>query len=53
MTSVPPYGIAVPMLLGGKQAPRLADRLRPLGFNVTPLSPKSALQPPPRCRAAS
>lgn len=40
MTSVPPYGIAVPMLLGGKQAPRLADRLRPLGFNVTPLSPK-------------
>lgn len=40
MTSVPPYGLAVPMLLGGKQAPKLADRLRPLGFNVTPLSPK-------------
>lgn len=40
MTSVPPYGIAVPILLGGKQAPRLADRLRPLGFNVTPLSPR-------------
>ena len=43
MTSVPPYGIAVPMLLGGKQALRLADRLRPLGFNLTPVSPKIGL----------
>jgi len=40
MTSVPPYGLAVPMLLGGKQAQRLADRLRPFGFNITPVSPK-------------
>lgn len=39
-TAVPPFGIAVPMLIGGKQAQRLADRLRPIGFNVTPLSPK-------------
>ena len=28
------------MLLGGKQAQRLADRLRPFGFNITPVSPK-------------
>ena len=27
MTSVPPYGLAVPMLIGGRQAHRLADRL--------------------------
>jgi 3-hydroxyisobutyrate dehydrogenase-like beta-hydroxyacid dehydrogenase len=40
MTSVPPYGLGVPMLLGGKQAMNLADRLRPLGFNLTPVSPK-------------
>ncbi len=40
MTSVPPYGIAVPMLLGGKQAARLADRLRPVGLNLTPVSDK-------------
>ncbi len=40
MTSVPPYGIAVPMLLGGRQAARLADRLRPVGLNLTPVSDK-------------
>ena len=40
MTSVPPYGIAVPMLLGGRQAVHLADRLRPLGLNLTPVSEK-------------
>lgn len=40
MTSVPPYGLAVPMLLGGRHAARLADRLRPLGLNLTPVSEK-------------
>ena len=40
MTSVPPYGIAVPMLLGGRHAERLADRLRPYGLNLTPVSDK-------------
>ena len=40
MTSVPPYGIAVPMLLGGRHAARLADRLRPHGLNLTSVSDK-------------
>ncbi|MEQ1595559.1 MAG: DUF1932 domain-containing protein [Casimicrobium sp.] len=40
MTSVPPYGMAVPMLLGGSHAEKLADQLRPLGLNVTPVSKK-------------
>jgi 3-hydroxyisobutyrate dehydrogenase-like beta-hydroxyacid dehydrogenase len=35
MTSVPPYGLAVPMLLGGAQAASLADALRALGCNAT------------------
>ena len=32
MTSVPPYGIRVPMLLGGRDAGELRDLLAPLGF---------------------
>jgi 3-hydroxyisobutyrate dehydrogenase-like beta-hydroxyacid dehydrogenase len=32
MTSVPPYGIKVPMLLGGRDAAALRERLAPLGF---------------------
>ncbi len=40
MTSVPPYGLAVPMLVGGRQAVALADRLRTFGFNITPVSEK-------------
>jgi 3-hydroxyisobutyrate dehydrogenase-like beta-hydroxyacid dehydrogenase len=40
MTSVPPYGIKVPMLLGGKHAAALADVLRPLGLDVTPVAEK-------------
>jgi 3-hydroxyisobutyrate dehydrogenase-like beta-hydroxyacid dehydrogenase len=32
MTSVPPYGIRVPMLLGGRDATALRDLLAPLGF---------------------
>jgi 3-hydroxyisobutyrate dehydrogenase-like beta-hydroxyacid dehydrogenase len=32
MTSVPPYGIKVPMLLGGARAAELRDLLVPLGF---------------------
>jgi 3-hydroxyisobutyrate dehydrogenase-like beta-hydroxyacid dehydrogenase len=35
MTSVPPYGIRAPMLLGGKQAGALAQKLVPLGFDMT------------------
>jgi 3-hydroxyisobutyrate dehydrogenase-like beta-hydroxyacid dehydrogenase len=35
MASVPPYGIRVPMLLGGRQARALAEKLAPLGFNMT------------------
>ena len=34
MTSVPPYGIAVPMLLGGPHAAALAPALSSLGFAV-------------------
>jgi 3-hydroxyisobutyrate dehydrogenase-like beta-hydroxyacid dehydrogenase len=40
MNSVPPYGIKVPMLFGGPHAQRLADLLRPLGMDVTPVSEK-------------
>jgi 3-hydroxyisobutyrate dehydrogenase-like beta-hydroxyacid dehydrogenase len=32
MTSIPPYGIKVPMLLGGTRAAELRDLLAPLGF---------------------
>jgi 3-hydroxyisobutyrate dehydrogenase-like beta-hydroxyacid dehydrogenase len=32
MTSVPPHGIAVPMVIGGARAAELAARLAPLGF---------------------
>ena len=32
MTSVPPYGIKVPMLLGGREASALRDLVSPLGF---------------------
>src|SRR6266567_2214337 len=35
MTPVPPYGIRAPMLLGGNQAGALAEKLRPLGFDMT------------------
>jgi len=34
MTSVPPYGIRVPMLLGGPHAAAAAELLAPLGFSV-------------------
>lgn len=34
MTSVPPYGIRVPMLLGGAHALALAERLRGFGMNT-------------------
>ena len=40
MTSVPPYGLAVPMLVGGCHAAALADRLRTFGFDITPVSKK-------------
>jgi 3-hydroxyisobutyrate dehydrogenase-like beta-hydroxyacid dehydrogenase len=35
MTSVPPYGIKVPMLLGGAHASELRMLLAPLGFDMT------------------
>jgi 3-hydroxyisobutyrate dehydrogenase-like beta-hydroxyacid dehydrogenase len=34
MTSVPPYGIGVPMVVGGARAAELAARLAPLGFRM-------------------
>jgi 3-hydroxyisobutyrate dehydrogenase-like beta-hydroxyacid dehydrogenase len=34
MTSVPPYGIGVPMVVGGARAAELAARLAPLGFSM-------------------
>ncbi len=38
MTSVPPYGIRVPMLLGGAKAAALADRLRAWGMDAKAVS---------------
>ncbi len=38
MAAVPPQRLAVPMLLGGRHAPELAERLRGLGMNVTAVS---------------
>ena len=40
MTSVPPYGIRVPMLLGGAQAHLLAPTLGAWGMDVTVVSPQ-------------
>ena len=40
MTSVPPYGIKVPMLLGGPQASALADRLRSFDMDARCVSPQ-------------
>ena len=38
MTSVPPYGIRVPMLLGGEHAAALAERLQAWGMDAKPVS---------------
>ncbi len=38
MTSAPPYGIKVPMLLGGAKAHELVALLKPLGMDVTPVA---------------
>lgn len=38
MTSVPPYGIAVPMLLGGPHVSALAPALQAWGMDATPVS---------------
>ncbi|MGB3423418.1 MAG: DUF1932 domain-containing protein [Castellaniella sp.] len=38
MTSVPPYGIRVPMLLGGPHAEALAGQLRAYGMDATAVS---------------
>ena len=39
MTSVPPYGITVPMLLGGEKAQALSETLRHWGMNATAVAP--------------
>jgi len=38
MTSVPPYGIRVPMLLGGAQAQVLAEKLNGFGMDAKPVA---------------
>ncbi len=40
MTSIPPYGIRVPMLLGGAQAAALAQRLQGFGMDAKCVSEK-------------
>ncbi len=40
MTSVPPYGLAVPMLLGGERAEELAVTLRAWGMDARAVSPQ-------------
>jgi 3-hydroxyisobutyrate dehydrogenase-like beta-hydroxyacid dehydrogenase len=40
MTSVPPYGIRGPMLLGGPHAEALAEQLRAYGMDATAVSPE-------------
>ena len=40
MTSVPPYGIRVPMLLGGPHADRLQSQLQAWGMDTRVVSPK-------------
>jgi 3-hydroxyisobutyrate dehydrogenase-like beta-hydroxyacid dehydrogenase len=40
MTSVPPYGIRVPMLLGGGRAKALVEKLVPFGFDMTVVDEK-------------
>jgi 3-hydroxyisobutyrate dehydrogenase-like beta-hydroxyacid dehydrogenase len=40
MTSVPPYGIAVPMLLGGQKAEWLGEILRGWGMNARVVAPE-------------
>lgn len=40
MASVPPYGVAVPMLLGGAHANALSETLAPLGFDATVIDEK-------------
>ncbi|MFB9126139.1 NAD(P)-dependent oxidoreductase [Paraburkholderia dipogonis] len=40
MAPVPPYGLAVPMLLGGAEAARVAALLTPLGLDVRAVSEK-------------
>ena len=53
MTSVPPYRIKVPLLLGGRHAAELAPLIDPLGFNAKVASDSSASRRPPKCAAAS
>lgn len=48
MAPVAPYGIKVPMLLGGKRAAALSEILKPSGFRMTPVAdavgPASAIK---------
>ena len=52
MTSVPPYGIKTPMLLGGPLAAELAVLCAALGMTPKPSAKKSALPAPSKCAAA-
>ncbi len=52
MTSVPPYRIKVPLLLGGPDAAALLPMLGDLGFAAKVASDGSAWRRPPRCAAA-
>jgi 3-hydroxyisobutyrate dehydrogenase len=52
MTSVPPYGLRVPMLLGGPHAAALAPTLAALGFDAASRPGDSASPPRSRCAAA-
>jgi 3-hydroxyisobutyrate dehydrogenase-like beta-hydroxyacid dehydrogenase len=53
MTSVLPYGIRVPMLLGGSKAEALAATLRAWDMDATAVAAETAWRPRSRCAAAS
>src|SRR5699024_7363144 len=40
MAPVPPYGLKVPILLGGSESTQLAKKLNKLGFNCRAVAPK-------------
>jgi hypothetical protein len=52
MTSVPPYRIKVPLLLGGPHAAALEPLLEGLGFAAKVADEKLGVASPPRCAAA-
>jgi len=52
MAPVAPYGLAVPMLLGGRRADALAAILVPAGMKMEPSPRRSARRRRSRCAAA-